>query len=101
MDAITSKSALHGEPHERVAGLRRERGETLETFGALIGGASKGVMSELERGLRRFTAEQALAVERLSEGSTAGRIDAAELNEVVRQSRHGLDPATAEAQDRG
>jgi transcriptional regulator with XRE-family HTH domain len=82
-------------PHDRVATLRRARGETLEQFGALIGKVSKGVMSELERGLRLFTPEQALAVEQLSREIEGHAIDAADLNEVVALARHGLEAATA------
>ena len=82
-------------PHEFVATLRRDLGESLEVFGARIG-VSKGVMSELERGLRQFTPDQALAIEALS----AGRIDAAALNELVRRAReqvagHGAACATS------
>lgn len=77
-------------PFARIAALRQARGETLEVFGAAIGVASKGRTSEIERGIRAPTPEQALAIERLS----GGDIDAGELNEVVRLARHGL-PDTA------
>lgn len=67
----------------RIAALRRERGETLEAFGRAIGIVSKGRISELERGLRAPTPDQALAIEKISDG----RIDAASLNDVVRAAR--------------
>jgi transcriptional regulator with XRE-family HTH domain len=77
-------------PHfERIAALRRERGETLEAFGLAIGVASKGRISELERGLRTATPEQALAIERIS----GGQIDAADLNEVVAAARQSKEAA--------
>ena len=79
------------QPFERIAALRRERGETLEVFGAAIGVISRGRMSELERGLRAPTLAQALAIEELSEG----RIDAAALNDDVRLARHGAENAAA------
>lgn len=75
-------------PHGAIAALRASRGETLEAFGTAIGMASKSKVSELERGVRPATAEQALAIEALS----GGAIDAAALNELVRLSRQPALP---------
>ena len=77
-------------PFERIGALRRARGETLEAFGAAIGIASKGRLSEIERGIRMPTPEQAVAIERIS----GGAIDAAELNDVVRMARHAAANTT-------
>ena len=79
------------QPFEQIAALRRARNETLEVFGAAIGMASKGKVSELERGLRTATPEQALAIEALS----GGKIDAGHLNELVRLARHGVEVSDA------
>jgi len=68
-----------------IAGLRAERGETLEEFGRAIGVGSKGRVSEIERGVLSPTPEQALAIERLS----GGRIDAAGLNALIAEARAG------------
>ena len=70
-------------PVTRIAALRQKRGETLEQFGAAIGVTSKGRMSELERGIRPVTPEQALAIEKLSDGA----IDAADLNPIIAAAR--------------
>lgn len=73
-------------PHELIAQLRRERGESLEAFGAAVGISSKGRVSEIERGIgRAVTAAQALEIERLS----GWRIDAARLNPVIAAARAG------------
>jgi transcriptional regulator with XRE-family HTH domain len=69
-----------------IKALRIKLGQTLEDFAASIGVPSKGVMSEIERGLRRLTLPQALAVERLSEGT----IDAADLNDEVAMARRPI-----------
>jgi transcriptional regulator with XRE-family HTH domain len=78
MDLETSSA-----PGAAVRNLRLARGETLEQFGLAIGVASKGRMSELERGLRQLTPEQALAVERVSNGT----VNAADLNDLVAEAR--------------
>lgn len=68
--------------------MREERGESLEAFGIAIGVASKGRVSEIERGLRPITAQQALAIERLS----GGRVDAGLLNSTVAAVRAAGTP---------
>lgn len=76
---------------EKIRALRIEQGQTGEEFGARIG-LSKGKVSELERGLFPCSPDVALAIEKLS----GGRIDAAELNEVVARARHPVAPSTPE-----
>lgn len=83
-DPIASAAALGRAIH----GLRRDRGETGEQFGALIG-LSKGKVSELERGLYAPSVSVALKIEELSRGG----IDAADLCADVRAARHGLTEA--------
>ena len=70
----------------KVRSLRRERGETGEAFGAIIG-LSKGKVSELESGAYRCSAKVALAIEALSVLDGAARIDAGELCEDVKLAR--------------
>jgi len=65
-----------------IPALRAELGLSLEAFGALIGLASKGNVSILERG-GPCSLAVALAIEKLS----AGRIDAADLNSDVALAR--------------
>lgn len=69
-----------------IAELRAEMGVSQEEFAALIGLSSKGNVSIIERE-NRCGLRVALKIEQLS----AGRIDAASLNDEVRVSRHGLD----------
>lgn len=80
-------------PFRQIAALRHERGESLAEFAAAVGCSSKGRMSEIERGLAGATVAQALRLEELS----AGRIDAAALNEDVRAARHGQNIKSAGA----
>lgn len=61
-------------------------GVSQEEFAALIGLSSKGNVSIIERE-NRCGLRVALKIEQLSEG----RVNAADLNEEVRLSRHGLD----------
>lgn len=70
------------EPGEQLRALRRERGESGEEFGAVIG-LSKGKVSEMENG--KFVPSVAVAV--LVEELSGGRIDAADLNDDVRAAR--------------
>ena len=70
-----------------IGALRAELGLTLSEFGALIGLASKGQVSQVEHGKFPCSLPVALEIERLS----GGRIDAADLNDDVRKARHGLD----------
>jgi hypothetical protein len=68
-----------------IADLRAELGDTLEQFGTRIDIKSKGNLSLIERD-NRCSLPVALRIEELS----AGRIDAADLNEDVRAARAGL-----------
>lgn len=74
-----------------ISQLRSELGLSLEEFGSRIGVASKGYLSKIERGLEPASPTVALAIEKLSNG----RIDAADLNPIVAQSREpvALDSA--------
>lgn len=83
MNAIAPASDQMPPPFQRIAALRQERGESLAEFAAAVGCSSKGRMSEIERGLAMPTVAQALRLEELS----AGRIDAAALNDDVRAAR--------------
>lgn len=83
-----------------IADLRAEMDLTLAEFGQLIG-LSKSQMHEVER-TGRASLRVALALEQLS----SRRIDAARLNDDVRQAREGVvsdhadpftDPAPAPA----
>jgi hypothetical protein len=65
-----------------IADLRREMGLSLAEFGALIGLASKGNVSLIERGAP-CSLTVALAIEKLS----GGRIDAAHLSADVAAAR--------------
>lgn len=67
-----------------IADLRAEMDLTLAEFGQLIG-LSKSQMHEVER-TGRASLRVALAVEQLSRR----RIDAAQLNDDVRQAREGV-----------
>lgn len=69
----------------RVRELRRELNLSQDKFGERVG-LSFGKISELERGLYSPGVSVALEIERLS----GGRIDAGDLNEDVRASRHAL-----------
>jgi len=69
-----------------IAGLRKELGLSLEAFGQLLGGFSKGHTSGIERGIEPCTVAVALAIEKLS----GGRLDAADLNDEVRAARMTL-----------
>jgi hypothetical protein len=78
-----------------IADLRTEMKLSLEAFAALIGLQSRGRMSVIERE-NRCSLKVALEIERLS----GGRIDAADLSDDVRLSRHGAaiidaDPAAS------
>jgi hypothetical protein len=68
-----------------IAALRAEMGLSLEAFGGLIGLASKGNVSILERG-GACSLPVALALEKLS----GGRLDAATLNEDVARARETM-----------
>lgn len=69
----------------KIREWRTARQLSLSDFADAIG-MSKGKVSEMERDLFRPGVTAALAIEELSEG----RIDAAELNDDVRRSRHAL-----------
>lgn len=73
-----------------IAGLREELGLTQLEFGERIGLASKAQVSLVERGLAPCSLRVALRIEQLS----GGRIDAGELSEEVRISRHGIDDSS-------
>lgn len=73
----------HLPPHEQIAALRTERGDTLAVFASAIGCSSKGRVSEMENGKAVPTVAQALAIERLA----GGRINAADLNCDVAAAR--------------
>jgi DNA-binding XRE family transcriptional regulator len=80
-----------------IEGLRRELGLTQTEFALKIGLANKASVSLLERG-GPCSLPVALAIEALS----GGRIDAGELNEDVKASRHALlDSAGAAAVSAG
>ena len=66
-----------------IADLRRERGETLDEFARALGIASKGRISEIERGTLRPSLDVALKIEELS----GGRIDAAAISPAVAAAR--------------
>ncbi len=74
-----------------IADLRTELGLSLEEFAARIGLASRGRMSVIERE-NRCAPGVALKIEELS----GGRIDASDLNDIVRAARaertHDVDP---------
>ena len=92
MDIQTSPLPLEGlDAFQMVRALRREREETVEQFGQVVG-LSKGKVSELENGTFRPGVDVALRIEALS----GNRIDAAELSEDVRKARHGLPAAEGE-----
>lgn len=76
-----------------IAELRKERGETLEEFGAIVGISSKGHMSVIERGERPCTVAVALKVEELS----GGRIDAGAICDDVRASRAAVQHAALDS----
>lgn len=80
-----------------IAALRAELGLTLEQFAEKVGLQSRGRMSVIERE-QRCPVHVALRIEELS----GGRIDAGELNEDVKASRHALlDSAGAAAVSAG
>jgi transcriptional regulator with XRE-family HTH domain len=72
--------------HLTIRQLRDELGLSLVEFAKAAGIASKGRMSEIERGSAVPPLHVALAIERLSEG----RIDAAALNPDVAAARQGV-----------
>lgn len=63
--------------------LRKSLGLSLADFGTRIGVASKGRVSEIERGVIPCPQRVALKIEQLS----AGTINAADLNDAVRAAR--------------
>lgn len=65
-----------------IADLRAEMGLSLSDFAQLVGQASRGTMSVIERD-NRCSVRVALKIEELS----GGRIDAADLNDDVRMAR--------------
>jgi len=69
-----------------VRALRKERGETGEEFGKVIG-LSKGKVSELESGKYEPSLPVALEIERLSIRDGIARIDAGTLCEAVARAR--------------
>lgn len=95
---LREKAEWPAEVAAQVRELRRERGESGEEFGAVIG-LSKGKVSELECGKFRPNVACALLIEALSMQDGTPRIDAADLNDDVRASRHGQSLSTLEAQD--
>lgn len=78
-----------------IAALRTELGLTLQQFGERIE-LSKSQMYEAER-TNRASVRVAIEIEALSDG----RIDAAELNDDVKLSRHGVASTQAEARNHG
>ena len=66
-----------------IASLRKELGLSQEAFAEEIGLASKGHVSQLERGALRPSVRVALGIERLSDG----RLRAELLNDDVRLVR--------------
>lgn len=93
MTADTTDTETGTLPHQQIAALRQERGESLAEFAAAVGCNSKGRMSEIERGIATPTVAQALQLERLS----GGRIDAGALNEDVKAARHAVLDSAAVA----
>jgi len=93
-------SALPSTEPLTIAALRAEMGLSLEAFGGLIGLASKGNVSILERG-GACSLPVALALEKLS----GGRLDAGSLNEDVARAREAqlerLSGAVREAATQG
>ena len=79
--------------HLSIRGLRDELGLSLAEFAKAAGIASKGRMSEIERGEATPPLHVALAIERIS----GGRIDAAHLNADVKAAR--LSPTKADASE--
>jgi transcriptional regulator with XRE-family HTH domain len=85
--------------------LRTRLGLTQEEFGARIGLQTKGSVSLAERGLKPISADVALAIETLSDGT----INASALNAIVARARgqeglfdHGMaDTANMEAMSPG
>ncbi|WP_408585948.1 helix-turn-helix domain-containing protein [Novosphingobium sp.] len=73
-------------PVPPIAALRAALGITQEEFGALIGLKTKGSVSLVERGLAPVSADVALAIEELSDGT----IDASDLNPIIAKAR-GVD----------
>jgi transcriptional regulator with XRE-family HTH domain len=69
--------------HLSIRELRDELGLSLADFAKATGIASKGRMSEIERGTILPPLHVALAIERLS----GGRINAATLNDDVKAAR--------------
>jgi len=76
-----------------IAALRAELGLSLGEFAKLLGLASKGYVSQLERGEVRCSVPVALALERIS----GGRIDAGEQNADVALVRRAPEMADAAA----
>lgn len=66
-----------------IFNLRKSLGLSLADFGTRIGVASKGRVSEIERGVIPCPQRVALNIEQLS----AGAINAADLNDAVRAAR--------------
>lgn len=76
-----------------IFNLRKSLGLSLADFGKRIGVASKGRVSEIERGVIPCPQRIALKIEQLS----AGKINAADLNDAVRAARAITDNAAIEA----
>lgn len=79
-----------------IAELREERQETLAQFALALDLKSKSSVSEMEDearvlppGHNRCSAEVALKLEEMS----AGRIDAADLNDIIARARKALPVA--------
>ena len=71
-----------------IGQLREELGLTLEGFASKVGLKSKGQLHQIENGAR-CSVKVAIAIEALSVADGAPRIDAADLSEDVKLSRHG------------
>ena len=82
-----------------IASLRAELGLTLREFSKVIGFASLGNLSMIERGAPCSPA-LALAIERLSIKNGEARIDAASLNKTIDAARAVPRTGTADDPDR-
>lgn len=72
-----------------ISDLRRELGDSLETFAAKVGLSSKGYLSCIERGTATCSVDVAINIERIS----GGRISAATLNADVAKARESAPKA--------
>jgi DNA-binding XRE family transcriptional regulator len=113
MDAIASNpmssppgdrddSAEATAPALTIAALRAELGLTQQEFGERIGLPNKTSVSLLESGKRpSCSVAVAIAIEALSVADGAPRIDAADLSDDVKLSRHGCACTDLGVQDHG